>query len=221
MVALRGGRAKKRVGLVEDAKTLLSEAKHRIALHDRVVAETKKTAALLTAGKFPIQGADGSNEEFISRTGRYETAAADLMKLQALLGYWADAMNEAALALNDHVFALLRTLLDDLLLLGTDYETAFDEFEVLMALQHADLSSTEASGRACSRAQLSGCARSRLRSGRRSPLSAGIEKLVGPDDHQSGSRGPKTGRLPRLPCRRNRFLGEVWVNERVSDCWVR
>jgi len=230
------------VGLVEDAKILLSEEKHRIALHDLVVAETKKTAALLTAGHFPIQGAAGSNEEFISRVGRYETAVADLMKLQSVLGYWAGAMNEAALTLaprrladevrpesglviwnslrwypiflllyatgvaataarrydnlrlilhapvidpersrarlplvrsvvrglqdaagyfkqlpglenhrvplNDHVFALLLTLLDDLLLLGTDYETAFDDFEILMALQHADLYSTEPSGRA-------------------------------------------------------------------------
>jgi hypothetical protein len=48
--------------------------------------------------------------------------------------------------LNEHVFELLRPVLDDLLLLGTDYETAFDDFEVLMALQHADLYSADSSG---------------------------------------------------------------------------
>jgi len=82
---------------VKDTSELATQ--HRIALHDVVVAETKKTAALLTIGQFPVQGAAGFNEEFISRVGRYETAVADVMKLQALLGYWAGTANEAALTL--------------------------------------------------------------------------------------------------------------------------
>jgi hypothetical protein len=48
--------------------------------------------------------------------------------------------------LSDHVFEILRPVLEDLLLLGMDYETAFDDFEVLMALQHADLYAAEPSG---------------------------------------------------------------------------
>lgn len=239
MAVRRRRHARKRVGLVEDAKTFLSEEKHRIALHDLVAAETKKTAALLAAEKFPVQGAP-SNEEFLSRVTRYESAVADLMELQALLGYWGGPPHEAALTLaprrladevrpesglviwnalrwypiflllyatgvaataarrydnlrlilhapvtdpdlsrgrlplvrsvvrglreaggqfkllpgldrhrvplNDHVFALLQPVLDELLLLGTDYEAAFDEFEVLLALEHAHLYSSEPSG---------------------------------------------------------------------------
>jgi hypothetical protein len=48
--------ARKRVGLVEQAKTLLSKEKYRIALHDVVAAETKKTAAALTVESFRCKG---------------------------------------------------------------------------------------------------------------------------------------------------------------------
>jgi hypothetical protein len=211
-------------------------------LHDLVATETNRVAALLTAQQFPIQGAPASNEEFVARITRYDNAVADLVKLQALLGYWADVANELTLTLaprrlaeqirpegglvlwnalrwypvffllyatgvaataaqrydnlrlvlnapapdpdlsqgrmalvraavgglrdagghfkvlpglenhrlplNDHLFELLRPLFDGLLLLATDFETAFDDFEVLMALQHADVYSAEPSGRA-------------------------------------------------------------------------
>jgi hypothetical protein len=44
------------------------------------------------------------------------------------------------------VFELLRPVLEDLLVLETNYETAFDDFEVLMAIQHADFYAAECSG---------------------------------------------------------------------------
>jgi len=228
------------VGLIEDAKTFLSEEKHRIALHGLVATETRKIVPLLTVGQFPVQATSYSNEEFLSRVARYEDAVADLMKTQALLGYWAGAPHEAVLTLaprrladdltpqsglvvwnalrwypihlllyatgvaatagrrydnlrlilhatvtdpersrgplplvrsvvrglreagsqfkllpglenrrtplNDHLFALLQPVLDELLLLGTEFEVAFDDFEVLLALEHAHLSSIERSG---------------------------------------------------------------------------
>jgi hypothetical protein len=228
------------MALVEDAKTFLAEDKHRIALHDLVASETKRTATLLADGQFRVQGVPWSNEEFLGRVTRYEGAVADLIRLQALLGYWAGPPLEAALSLaprrlgddvkpesgldiwnalrwypmflllyatgvaataarryenlrlilhapvthpdasrgrlplvravvrglreaggqfkllpglekrytplNDHVSALLQPVLDDLLLLGADFEAAFDDFEVLLALEHAHLYSSESSG---------------------------------------------------------------------------
>jgi hypothetical protein len=64
------------VGLVEDAKTFLSEEKHRIALHDLVATETRKIVPLLMVGQFPVQATSYSNEEFLSRVARYEDAVA-------------------------------------------------------------------------------------------------------------------------------------------------
>ncbi|MEK6410088.1 MAG: caspase family protein [Acidobacteriota bacterium] len=40
--------------------------------------------------------------------------------------------------LSEYLFKLLQPSLDDLLFLGTDYETCFDYFEVLIALEHAE-----------------------------------------------------------------------------------
>lgn len=225
--------------LVENAKTLLSDGKHRIALHDLLATETRSTAASLETGQFPVH-TPASNEEFLSRVTRYENAIADLVKLQALLGYWSLASHETILTLapkrlaaelrpesglviwnslrwypihlllyatgvtavaahryenvrlilhapvtdpdlirgtsplvrsvirglrevggqfkalpglerhrmplNDHLFALLQPVLDELLFLGPDFEIVFDEFEVLLALEHAHLSWTDRSG---------------------------------------------------------------------------
>jgi hypothetical protein len=230
------------MGLVEDAKTLLSEEKHRIALHDLVAVEARKTTAVLAIGQFPVQGSPWSSEEFLTRVTRYETAVTELIKLQALLGYWAGAPQEMALTLaprrladevkaegglviwnalrwypillllyatgvaaaaarrydnlrlilhapvtdpelsrgrsplvrsvvgglrdadgqfkllpglenrraplSDHLFELFKPLLDELLLIGTDFESAFDDFEVLFALEHAHLYWSASSGRA-------------------------------------------------------------------------
>ena len=48
--------------------------------------------------------------------------------------------------LSDHVSALLQPVLDELLFLGGDFDMAFDDFEVLLALEHAHLYSSESSG---------------------------------------------------------------------------
>ena len=229
------------MGLLEDAKTLLSDENHRIALHDLVAMEARRTAASLAAGHFPVQGIPWANEELLARITRYETAVSELMKLQGLLGYWASARQEptvtvaarhlandvtpedglviwnalrwypillllyatgvAAVAarrydnlrmimhapvmdtergrgrlplivsvvrgleeaggqfkllpglesrrtpLNDHIFSLAKPALDGLLHLGVDFEPAFDDFEILFALEHAHIYSSEPSGR--------------------------------------------------------------------------
>lgn len=48
--------------------------------------------------------------------------------------------------LSDHLFDRFRATLDDLLYLGADYESAFDEFEVLLALEHAEQYSRDRAG---------------------------------------------------------------------------
>jgi uncharacterized caspase-like protein len=47
---------------------------------------------------------------------------------------------------SEYMFKLLQPPLDDLLFLGRDYEQAFDRFEVLFALVHADLKNVEGRG---------------------------------------------------------------------------
>jgi hypothetical protein len=45
--------------------------------------------------------------------------------------------------LSEYLFTLLQPTFDDLLFLGTDYESAFDQFEVLLALEYAHLHKKE------------------------------------------------------------------------------
>lgn len=45
--------------------------------------------------------------------------------------------------LSEYLFKLLYPMIDNLLFLGTDYETAFDEFEVLLALEYAHINQKE------------------------------------------------------------------------------
>jgi len=47
---------------------------------------------------------------------------------------------------SEYLFKLLQPSLDDLLFLGTDYETCFDSFEVLLALEHAEQDSRLTNG---------------------------------------------------------------------------
>jgi uncharacterized caspase-like protein len=49
--------------------------------------------------------------------------------------------------MSEYLFKLLQPSLDDLLFLGADYERAFDDFEVLMALEYAEQYETEKKGR--------------------------------------------------------------------------
>ncbi len=48
---------------------------------------------------------------------------------------------------SEYLFKLLQPILDDLLFLGTDYESHFDQFEVLLALEHAEQYASEQHGR--------------------------------------------------------------------------
>lgn len=51
-------------------------------------------------------------------------------------------------ARSEYLFKLFQSILDDLLLLGGDYESFFDNFEVLLALEHAEQYEREKGGRA-------------------------------------------------------------------------
>jgi hypothetical protein len=50
-------------------------------------------------------------------------------------------------ALSDYLFKLLQPRLDDLLFLGSGYEGAFDDFEILLALSSADQGASAREGR--------------------------------------------------------------------------
>lgn len=47
---------------------------------------------------------------------------------------------------SEYMFKLLQPMLDDVLFLGRDYERVFDQFEILLALVHADLEQQESPG---------------------------------------------------------------------------
>lgn len=49
-------------------------------------------------------------------------------------------MEQRRLPLNDHVHGWLLPVLDEVLFLGSDYESAFDRFEILLGIHHAYLS---------------------------------------------------------------------------------
>src|SRR5207249_7706879 len=82
---------------VGQVKTLLSEEKYRIALHDFVATQAKDTVEVL--GKIPVKGSSWSKDEFIDRIRRYEAAVEILIKLQILVGYWGGTANTNTLSL--------------------------------------------------------------------------------------------------------------------------
>ena len=45
--------------------------------------------------------------------------------------------------LSEYLFKLFQPMIDDLLFLGTDYESTFDQFEVLLALEYAHINLKE------------------------------------------------------------------------------
>lgn len=218
--------------IVSQGKAFVAEERYRIALHDLVAGETVKARGSLAADKFPAGSPGWSKEELSDRIGRYESTLGNLVRLQALLGYWGGPANRTTIALaprclagnlspegglvvwtglrwypilvliyaggvaavaasryenlvpllqapvadpaklrgraslvrgvvgglaeaggafkelpgmerrytplSDHLLDILRPMFEDLLLIDADYEAAFEEFEVLMSLEHAE-----------------------------------------------------------------------------------
>lgn len=69
-------------------KELLSKPESSIQLHDFVIDEVKRFHGLVSQDHFGVAGSY-SNDELISRIGRYEHSARDISVLMAALAYWA------------------------------------------------------------------------------------------------------------------------------------
>jgi cellulose biosynthesis protein BcsQ len=216
---------------VQAAKDYLSEERFRLKLHDLVVQEVREVISQTADDSFPVQGRF-SAQEFAVRLHQYEDVCSDLLRIQALIGFWgapdhrgflslapkricdrlkqqsgstawlalrwypgllllysggiaavsanrydnlrelmltpvsgiddstgvgptlirviAGAMNQLHDAFkvlpghekeytprSEYLYKFLQPLLDDVLFLSSDYESAFDRFEVLYALEHA------------------------------------------------------------------------------------
>jgi Caspase domain len=218
----------KTMSITDRTKELLSEERHRIALHDLVAEQIRKVMSATVGDNFPANSG-WSKEEFIERLKKYEGISSDLCNIQALLSYWGNEAHRDTLTLgtrrlcsrakpeggltiwialrwypallllyaggigaiaankyenlrslmhavvsdpqrssaeviliravsnmrsdlgdafknlpghernytplSDYLFKLLQPALDDLLFLGTDYESCFDRFEVILALE--------------------------------------------------------------------------------------
>lgn len=226
---------------VEQAKELLSEERHKLKLYDMVTRVTREVLSATSEDHFAVQ-ASWVPEEFFDRLRRYEATTAELLGIQALLGFWGEPWTESVLTLgprrlldrlqsvgglkmwialrwypellllyntgiaavasgkysnlreamlvtvpeitrvhgegatlvravtaqmkelqdafkflpghekqyvprSEYLFKLLQPQLDELLFLGSDYETHFDRFEILYALEHAYQLSEEYQGR--------------------------------------------------------------------------
>jgi hypothetical protein len=225
---------------VNDAKEYIAQERLKLKLHDLLAKEIQVAITSAKSGTFttPIPW---SPENFALRLHQYENVCADLIKLQAVIGFWGGATHRslitmpakrlcdqiepqsglttylalrwypglllmysggiAAVAANnyenlytlmltplpnisklegretnlvlstgkatadlhgafktlagferqlvprsEYMFKYLQPLLDDLLYLSSDYEPAFDRFEMLFALQHAYLREKQSGG---------------------------------------------------------------------------
>lgn len=75
-------------GITDLAKEYLSEARHKIRLHDLVATEARRAMSMTSEDNFPVQGASFSKDEFLQRVNRYEESIATLAELIAMTSYW-------------------------------------------------------------------------------------------------------------------------------------
>jgi hypothetical protein len=228
------------MGIIEEAKELLSETRYRIKLHDLVAAQVREVIPRLSDEQFSSKE-NWSGQEFVERLKKYEEITSDLCRIQALLAYWGTDSNRVTLALpmkqicsrlksvsgvtswiglrwypallllyiggiaavaaekydnlrtllqasipdpehssdrvtlirsisnalqdfkdafkiipghernynpeSEYLFKLLKPKIEDLLFWGDEYESHFDRFEVLFALEHAEQYASEEFGR--------------------------------------------------------------------------
>jgi hypothetical protein len=84
------------VSKVARVKALLSSEGAAIELHDFLTQEVRKFLAATSEDAFTLSG-QYSNEEFVSRLGRYEEAVGDLSVLLACIAHWAKPAHLATL----------------------------------------------------------------------------------------------------------------------------
>jgi len=82
----------------DQAKEYLADERQRILLHDVVSQETRAVLAATSEDNFPVS-ASWSEEEFAARVTRYEDVTSDLTGIQAVLGYWGQAIHQDVLTL--------------------------------------------------------------------------------------------------------------------------
>ena len=84
--------------VTEQVKEYLSEQRFRIKLHELVAGEVRKVLIATADDYFPPTGS-WSVDEFQKRLNSYETALSDLLRVQALIGYWAEPFQQSVLTL--------------------------------------------------------------------------------------------------------------------------
>ena len=86
------------MSITDRTKELLSEDRHRIALHDLVAEQIRKVMSTTVGDNFPAN-IGWSKEEFIERLKKYEAIYSDLCNIQALLSYWGTEAHRDTLTL--------------------------------------------------------------------------------------------------------------------------
>ena|ERR1700722_3512686 len=84
--------------ITDQVKEYLSEQRFRIKLHDLVSKEIRRVLMATADDYFPPAGS-WSAEEFRKRLVSYESALSDLLRVQALMGYWAEPFQQSVLTL--------------------------------------------------------------------------------------------------------------------------
>src|SRR5205823_1425801 len=82
----------------ELTKDLLSEERSKIKLHDLVSQKIREVLSATAEDYFPTNGT-WSAQEFESRLHKYESAMAELLQVQSLLGFWGEPYHTTILTL--------------------------------------------------------------------------------------------------------------------------
>jgi uncharacterized caspase-like protein len=86
------------MSVIDQAKELLSEERHRIRLHDLLAEQIRKVISATAEDNFsPSHG--WSKEGFVERLKNYEGITSDLCSIQALLAYWGTEAHRDILTL--------------------------------------------------------------------------------------------------------------------------
>jgi hypothetical protein len=83
---------------VDAVKELLDEERHRVKLYETVAGEVRRVLDSTAVDSFPLQQ-PWSQDAFRDRVGQYGGLLGDLVRVQALLGFWGTSAHARALTL--------------------------------------------------------------------------------------------------------------------------
>jgi Mrp family chromosome partitioning ATPase len=83
---------------IQAVKDYLADERHKLKLHDLVGQEIREVLSKTGENRFTVQG-PWSRDEFVVRLHRYEEICADLLRIEALLGFWGEATQRSLLIL--------------------------------------------------------------------------------------------------------------------------